>query len=116
MFALHIVSATDCGVWVAVNRQAYHTRVGTRLCNVHKRLRAQEKKNYETEMMKGELSAQRQGEFKELNDEVGLRDLSWTPHAYTYTADIPPFVNPSPSTAAWTLRSPVVVCDDACLR
>ena len=49
--------------------KAYHTRVGTRLCNVHKRLKAQEKKNYETEMMKGELSAQRQAEFKELNDE-----------------------------------------------
>jgi hypothetical protein len=51
--------------------KAYHARVSQRLCNVHKKMRAQEKRNYETEMMKGTLSEVRQQEFKEIAEEHG---------------------------------------------
>lgn len=49
---------------------AYHTRVSLRLANQHKKMKRDEKRNYEQEMMRGDLSDERRAEFTALEEEV----------------------------------------------
>ena len=57
--------------------KAYHARVSLRLSNQHKKMKRDEKKNYEQEMMRGELSETRLAEYKVVEDEVQrlMRDV-----------------------------------------
>jgi regulator of nonsense transcripts 2 len=71
-----IISAEDRQKLMDILK-SYHARVSLRLSNQHKKMKRDEKKNYEQEMMRGELSEARAAEFQVVEDEVQrlLRDV-----------------------------------------
>ena len=71
-----IVSAADRASVTDILK-AYHTRVSLRLSNQHKKMKRMEKVNYDKEMMFGDLSEDRQAEFKVVEEEVQrlMRDV-----------------------------------------